>query len=380
MGSPTMSIACKSLAKKLLGGITAAAIAGLPWPALAQVLERPEPGVAYAMIGKSTQPQHVDSFEILLQPLEPARTAPVISALAASESGRFLAAAGDDHAIRIVDTQSGKTLRTIGGHSDWIQALEFSRDGQRLYSAGNDGRVLVWQHDYPVQPTELVDLPFAVRSLSLSSEKELLAIGGFSDEIILWDLAKNEIRFRLQCDCGDQRCVRFSPDGKQLLCGGRDGELRVWDTSTGVELADFHAHRGRVYVAAFSADGRTVTSVAEDRRLVQYDLATKTVKLERELAQAKLMSMCLVNDHLVAVAGADNSIHLYDAIADEVVAHLQGHFGTVGVMTPCGDYLASGSFDTTIRIWDLNSIQRDNLDYSKPVQTPMTMDPKLRIR
>lgn len=342
-----------------------------------QLASAQETPVAYAMLGSSQTPHHINSIEIQLAALSEEETSPVVTALASSLNGRFIAAAGDDHGIRIVDITTGNTIRTIEAHQDWIRALQFSVDGQRLFSAGDDGRVLSWKHGYPVHADELVSVPFAIRALALSPGKQLLAIAGFSAEVLIFDLETSEIRHRLLCQHGDQRCVRFSGDGKHLLSGGRDGELHVWDSETGRELAHFHEHRGRVHTATFSRDGNVITSVGEDRRLIQYDLLTQSVRLTRELAHAKLMSMCMVNENLLAVAGADNSVHLYDALTDDVVAHLRGHFGTVSVMTPCGDYLASGSFDTTIRIWDLESIDAEKIDYTKPVHAPLKMDRSL---
>lgn len=320
------------------------------------------------------------SSEIVLDALDRKPTAPVVTALAASADGRFLAAAGDDHAIRIIDVASGTTTQILRAHTDWIRALVFASDDQTLYSAGDDGRILRWDHMYPIQSEEVTRLDYAVRSLSVSTEQQLLAIGGFCDTILIWDLSQNEIRHALACDCGDQRCVRFSPQGNHVLCGGRSGTLSVWDVKSGETIAVFHEHQRRVQTAAFSADGTKVTSVGEDRRLIQYDLTTQEITLNRELVGTKLMSMCMINDDLVAIAGADNSVHLYDALADQVVADLPGHFGTVAAMTPCGDMLASGSFDTTIRIWNLENIERDGVDYGKPVYAPLKVDSNLRIR
>lgn len=355
-------------------GFLAAPVACLDRVACAQEIE------VYVTLGKSEQPHRIDSEEIKLEPIGPKDTAPVVTALAASNSGSVLAVAGDDHFIRIIDVASGETRQTLAGHTDWIQALVFSTDGKHLYSSGNDGKILQWEQADRSEPVQIAQLPYAIRSLSIASEKGLLAFGGFSDEIIVWDLQANSVQHRLLCDCRDQRCVRFSPDGTQLLCGGRDGEVRVWDVASGELKADFHAHRRRVHTAAFSADGTRVTSVGEDRKLIQYDLASKTVLLERELAQSKLMSMCLINDGMVAVAGADNSVHLYDVANDEVVAHLKGHYGTVAVMAPCGERLVSGSFDTTVRIWNLQSIETSAVSSGIPVSAPLKMDSSLRIR
>ncbi len=99
--------------------------------------------------------------------------------MAASHDGKYLAIAGDDHVIRLFDVSLQKTVRELVGHTDWIQSLVFSADAQSLFSGGNDGRVLRWEHRYPVEPTEVLRLPFAIRSLSIASERQLLAVGGF---------------------------------------------------------------------------------------------------------------------------------------------------------------------------------------------------------
>ncbi len=346
------------------------------------------PSLAVSSPNGLERPRVAGSLEIQLPALENETSGPVVTALAASDEGRFLAAAGDDHAIRIVDVPSGKTISTFMGHTDWIQCLVFASQATQpaesapvLVSAGNDGRVLEWKYEYPVTSREILRLPYAIRTVSLSSTKQLLAVAGFSNEVVVLDLASNRLRHRLSCDCSDQRCVRFSPDGQRLLCGGRDGEVRVWDTETGSVLASYRVHRSRVTMASFSADGQQITSVGEDRLLVRFDLPSQSVVGKRELGMSKIMSMCLINDSLVAVAGADDSIRLFDALAEEVVAELQGHSGTVAVMAPCGGRLASGSFDTTVRIWDLQSVMANRVHSGKPVMlAPINMDENLRIR
>lgn len=359
----------------------------LMWPGLvlgqfpepaAQLIGNPAVGVR-----ELPEPQILDeleSFEIRLTPLEKHESAPVVTALAASHDGRFIAAAGDDHAIRIIDVASGQTFSTLLGHTDWIQSIVFSSDSQVLYSAGNDGRVLKWNHYYPVSYTTVLQEDFAIRAITLATEKNLLAVCGFTKQVLVWDLDAGQLLHRLSCDAEDQRCVKFSPDGSRLLRGGSLGEICVWDTLTGEELAHYRGHRRRVFTAAFSADGTQVTSVGEDRRLVRFDLASGQPIFDAEVARGKLMSMCLINDRMVSAAGADNSIVLFDLESGQAIADLRGHTGTVAVMVPCGEFLASGSFDTTVRIWNLERISQRRSDVGKPVVAPLKMDRNLHIR
>ncbi len=321
------------------------------------------------------------SLEIMIEPYRGAKSAPVITAMTSSHDGHYLALAGDDHVIRIYEVATNVMVKELVGHKDWIQTLAFSADSQELYSSGNDGHVLRWQHRYPVAPEDIIQLPFAIRSLSLSSYQRLLAVGGFSDKIGIFDLEKKRWKQLFQCDCNDQRCVRFSPDGTRLLCGGRDGCLRVWNVETGEELFNKRLHHSKVSEAAFSADATHVISVGEDRHVIQCEIATGNIRFDRELAQARLKSICLLNDDLAAIAGSDNSIRLYDLSIDDVIAKLDGHFGTVAIMCPCGNKLASGSFDTSVRIWDLEAEVARQRKQSMPVGlAPLDVDSRMRIR
>lgn len=321
------------------------------------------------------------SFEVPIKPLDEQHSPPVVTAMSASNDGKYLALAGDDHVIRLFDVELQKTVRELSGHTDWIQSLVFSADSRSLFSAGNDGRVLRWEHNYPVAPTQIVMLPFAVRSLSVASERQLLAIGGFSDDVKIWDLARKTWKHQFKCECSDQRCVRFSPSGDKLLCGGRDGGIRVWNVETGELTTDKHLHNSRVFNAEFSPAGDMITSAGEDGHLIRFDVRRNEVVMDRSLAKSKLMSMCLINDQLVAVAGSDNSIRLYDMIVGQVIAKLNGHFGTVAIMCPCGEMLASGSFDTAVRIWDLEAEVSRQAKHTMPVGlAPLDVDAKMRIR
>lgn len=382
----------------LIGGFSASILLlGTP-SVMAQPAER-------AMKARNVQNipllRDIQSTELVFERLKETTSAPVITAVAGSPDGQLVAVAGDDHAIRIVSTESGETIQTALGHEDWIQSMLFAemnheqpewRDEEDtdplsqnahtyLFSAGHDGRVLRWKFTLPLEAEEVAIVPYAVRSISVSSERQLLAIGGFSEEVLLYDLQQRMYVNRLKCTTKDQRCVRFSPDGTRLLSGSRDGVIMVWDTSTGELLARYHEHRGRIHTASFSADANAITSASEDRRIIRYDLLQHEVVWNHELAMSKLISLCLINDQLVAVAGADNGIRLFDAETNQVVAEMAGHQGTVAVMTACGESLVSGSFDTTVRIWNLAELEEMRVGRNIPAsRTPIKMDARLQIR
>ena len=68
----------------------------------------------------------------------------VVTALDIQPRGRLVAAAGDDHVIRIWNMDDGTLVHRLVGHTDWVRAVAFSPDGTTLVSSGNDRRVLLW--------------------------------------------------------------------------------------------------------------------------------------------------------------------------------------------------------------------------------------------
>ena len=82
---------------------------------------------------------------IQLQGIPELTDPPVVTAMSISPDGEWIAAAGDDHAIRIVSIRSGATRTTLQGHTDWVKGLEFSPSGNELASCSNDGTLRRWQ-------------------------------------------------------------------------------------------------------------------------------------------------------------------------------------------------------------------------------------------
>ena len=61
-----------------------------------------------------------------------------------SPDGQLLASASDDNTIRLWDPATGTSRGTLEGHSDWVRAVVFSPDGQLLASASDDKTVRLW--------------------------------------------------------------------------------------------------------------------------------------------------------------------------------------------------------------------------------------------
>jgi len=65
-------------------------------------------------------------------------------AFSPNDGGRWIASGGEDSTVKIWDSRTGRTVRTLRGHTGLVSSLAFSPDGRRLYSGSRDKTVKVW--------------------------------------------------------------------------------------------------------------------------------------------------------------------------------------------------------------------------------------------
>jgi WD40 repeat protein len=252
----------------------------------------------------------VHSWEILPSEQEGTiTTAAKINRVAASRSGKLLAA-GTWKGIELHDlTSAKKKPRTLAADQDWVQVTfapdEKSLLGRAIFRAGvfdlatgketaladppgnavpayaPDGRlVLAGTSGLSVRKgdEELRRVSKVLHSLALSPDGKLAAAGDDRGKVHIYETGTGKRRAVLDAHEGMVRALAFSSDGQRLATGGAhkmDQTVRLWEVATGKELATLTGHAGNVTGLAFSPDGKHLVSGGLDARLLVWDLAKR---------------------------------------------------------------------------------------------------------
>jgi WD40 repeat protein len=108
-------------------------------------------------------------------------------AVAVSPDGRFIVSGSDDRTVKVWELESGRLLRSLEGHTDWVRAVAVSPDGRFIVSGSSDRTVKVWE---------------------LESGRLLRSLEGHTDGV---------------------RAVAVSPDGRFIVSGSEDRTVKVWE-------------------------------------------------------------------------------------------------------------------------------------------------------
>ena len=251
----------------------------------------------------------------------------------------MLAVGTSDGRVRLLDIETRERVIDVVAH-DCVSCLAVSRNGTLLASSGIDGRIKLWDvargaellcFEHPAGP---------VTSLSLAPSGLSLASGGVGEEVIVWSTRSGAMERRLprrnafRGDAYTSRCLAYAPDEAHLATGC-GSQIRVLDALTfATEHLIPEAHIA-VCALSYSADGERLASGGFDCLVKVWD--TATWECLHSLSHWRAVFAVAFSpldaggrERWLASGSSDRTVRVWDADSGEERLRLRGHHSTSG--------------------------------------------------
>jgi WD40 repeat protein/serine/threonine protein kinase len=275
--------------------------------------------------------------------------------LGVSPDGRMLVSAGNDGRILLWDVASGTVVRRLLGHGRGVLAARFSADGSRVVSAGFDYTVRVWDVGEHEERHLRLGHTAAAYGVAFDPRGRFVASAGIDGSLRLWDLATGDGVAHLEGVTASGAAV--DPAGELLATGHTDGFVRFWSLPSLQPAGAIGGDMGGVPSLVFTPDGTRLAVAGGDGSVRLWDVKGRR-ELRRWPASHVAHGVALSPDAaLVASADEGGVVTVWDAASGAEKQRFRGHEGRVwGILfSPDGRSLYSGGTDGTVRRWELES-------------------------
>ncbi|MGH7136347.1 MAG: WD40 repeat domain-containing protein, partial [Pirellulales bacterium] len=228
--------------------------------------------------------------------------------------------------VKLWNVADSALVRTIVGHRDSLYAVAISADGKLIATGGYDQEIKLWDAASGQEVRTITGHNGAVFDLAFSPNGKLLASASADRTVKLWDVATGNRLDTFGQPLKEQYAVTFSPDGRRVAAGGVDNRIRVWSLSdtakegTNPLAITRFAHEGAIIELAWSRDGKTLISSAEDRTVRVWDADQVIERLSLPMQPDWPAALALAADNKTLLVGRlDGSFALYDDTNGQVI-------------------------------------------------------------
>jgi len=156
----------------------------------------------------------------------------------------------------------------------------------------------------------------------------------------------------------DVTSLDWNCHGNLLATGSYDGYARIWSTTGKLEKT-LGQHKGPIFALKWNKTGNFILSAGVDRTTIIWDAATGNCKQQFAFHSAPALDVDWKSEESFASCSTDKQIHVCQLHHERPVKSFQGHTNEVNAIKwdPQGKFLASCSDDMTLKVWTMD---RDN--------------------
>jgi serine/threonine protein kinase len=198
-----------------------------------------------------------------------------------------------------------------------------------------------------------------VTAVAFSNDGTAIATVGADARLKIWNPSSGSLIRTIELDNGP--ATAFAVFGTHAVTGHATGDIVLWDWQRAEKLGSFKRNEAEIWSIVFAGRADRFAASSHDWKVTLWDTATPTgpvqvIDAHTSAAQAVAFTPTEKGPRL-ASGGADKTVKLWNLDTLDRIRTYRGHRDFISALAfaPDGKALASASLDGSIRIWSTNS-------------------------
>lgn len=207
--------------------------------------------------------------------------------------------------------------------------------------------------------TELTGHVGPVKAMAYTNDGSEIATAGADGTFRIWNAATGALVRTIELDNGPATAVALF--GSHALTGHGGGEVVMWDWQRAEKLATYKRNQAEIWSVTFTGRADRFAASSHDWKVTLWDTGTtsgpvQVIDAHENAAQAVAFSSSAGGPRL-ATGSADKTIKLWNLDTLDRIRTYKGHkdFVTALAFAPDGQTIASAGLDGSIRLWSTKS-------------------------
>lgn len=300
-----------------------------------------------------------------------------------------LYSAGRDSIIRIWNVRHLKEpyIQSMEHHTDWVNDIVLCCGGKNLISASSDTTVKVWNAHKGFCMSTLRTHKDYVKALAYAKDREQVASAGLDRAIFLWDvntltaLTASNNTVTTSSLSGNKDSIyslAMNPPGNVIVSGSTEKVLRVWDPRTCQKLMKLKGHSDNVKALAINRDGTQCLSGSSDGTIRLWSLGQQRCVATIRVHEEGVWALQANESFTTAFSGGrDRKIFKIDLRNTEIKALIGEETASVlkMILTPDSSSLWVATTDSSIKNWSVSNRNSRMEDYDTETLPPINQQP-----
>ncbi len=260
---------------------------------------------------------------------------------------------------------------TLRGHTEDVNCLTFSADGQTIVTGGRDRNIIVWDVGDHKPLSILTGHKRRIRCLQFSPVMDVILASGGGEishgELKLWNLKEQKLVADLPVGDTEVTSLGFSPDGTRLFTAGWSQSVSVWDVITTRRRGAARTSFGEIvtYLAVspleemIAVDGKQgLVYLQNSENLLETEGPSTATQHILSDHKKDITSLCFSGDGRLLATGSEGQFAIvWDPKTGEPVQNFDTQNGPITAvgLSYDGKWLATANrpTDAPLKIWDV---------------------------